>query len=109
MSVIHYRTDRMQRYSPCGDMMSLSTCKRTEVTCKRCLASLAKADRGFRTKSRRAFSPRAEPGQWRHADLMAWNAARAVAAEEGTGDFIPRATTHVNPAAAARRFEGAQP
>ena len=77
----------------CGNARKLdrvSSEVRSDVTCKRCLASLAKADREFRAKSRR-FVTRGNPRSL--TERLAWSevyrragresAARAIAAEEG--------------------------
>jgi hypothetical protein len=58
---------------------------RSDVTCKRCLAALAKRDRAFQRKARDFIVSR-----WRRhtivivpGDRGLWDAARAIAAEEG--------------------------
>jgi hypothetical protein len=60
---------------------------RADVTCKRCLASLAKRDRAFQRKARKHRWLDAS-GEWRftpaqRAMRCACEAARAIAAEEG--------------------------
>jgi hypothetical protein len=65
-----------------------STCNRDHVTCKRCLASLAKRDRAFQRKARKQFGPRDYPWPdggrgYRLTLRFAKRAARAIAAEEG--------------------------
>jgi hypothetical protein len=71
-----------------------ATTDRSEVTCKRCLASLAKRDREFQRKARRWWGFPAgrvieRAIYMRSADwpLTSWkgreNAARAIAREEG--------------------------
>jgi hypothetical protein len=74
------------------------TFDRTAVTCKRCLASLAKRDRAFQRKARRWFGSQSQCAHmqrtigrdraedalhpWRHTSRKA-DAARAIAREEG--------------------------
>lgn len=61
---------------------------REQVTCKRCLASLARRDREFRAKARRGMTHANYIGVARYfaihrAEIMKANAARAIAREEG--------------------------
>lgn len=74
----HYSTDG--KCTPCGTR-ALFWCAsedRARVTCKRCLASLAKRDRAFQRKARRQFGfPKS---RWLTPKD---DAARAIAREEG--------------------------
>ncbi len=88
-------------YTLCGagaHALVLSSGVRADVTCKRCLASLAKRDREFRRKARRWFAAHtwhAESGNYYvgatfDSARYAWGPAtfriaakRAIAAEEG--------------------------
>lgn len=60
---------------------------RADVTCKRCLASLAKQDREFRAKARSQFAhtspPALDPRYRVGGPLPCFDAARAIAREEG--------------------------
>jgi hypothetical protein len=62
---------------------------RSDVTCKRCLASLTKRDRAFQRKAlRRMYDPYVMRRFWRTHDCgftsaFREKAARAIAAEEG--------------------------
>jgi hypothetical protein len=86
--VVHYTTHRLRLESPvaCGvdGWNATSTRKRYRVTCKRCLASLAKRDQAFQRKARVHFGP-VPPiftrSVWGLRGRQA--AARAIAAEEG--------------------------
>ena len=70
----------------CGIPASQRFCYATEgeaVTCKRCLASLAKRDRKFQGKARGWFGTRPAHHAGMIADRFRMAAARAIAREEG--------------------------
>lgn len=54
LNLVHYVDDGR---TPCGrpDFAAIASELRSDVTCRRCLASLAKRDREFRAKARRWF------------------------------------------------------
>lgn len=88
MTTTHYKTALWQ--TACGASSSgIFFCyseARHEVTCKRCLASLAKRDRAFQRKARRMIAGIAftKPHNVYAADAaMREDAARAIAREEG--------------------------
>lgn len=70
-------------WAACGKPVRHTATARPAVTCKRCLASLAKRDRAFQRKARSWYGAR--PRRWNGWDPYAARqaAARAVAAEEG--------------------------
>jgi len=93
MTTTHYKTALWQTAcgATSGGIFFCYSEARHEVTCKRCLASLAKRDREFQRKARRRFARterRWEP--YARAAIKAqrpkWfaeDAARAIAREEG--------------------------
>lgn len=93
--IVHLASDETY-YTLCG-AVCLSTALATEepgqVTCKRCLASLAKRDREFRRKARAAW-PKYYPNRFGVTEFP-WNpcyslahytAPAAIAREEGRED-----------------------
>lgn len=90
MSIVHFCSDAVSP-TPCGGNSYGygAVTDRTQVTCKRCLASLAKRDRAFQRKARRWY--RSARGSTIDRSMRAYDsgrarprdAARAIAAEEG--------------------------
>jgi len=90
MTSTHYTGDN--QFAACGmcaQFATTSTTDRTAITCKRCLASLAKRDREFQRKARAWFASPDSPrrlgfGRRGHTVFgQPEDAARAIAREEG--------------------------
>lgn len=84
---VHYCDDGR---TPCGrqDFAAIASELRADVTCRRCLASLAKRDKAFQAKARGQFAPffrnmSSYRFKYGWTAEHAQRAARAIAREEG--------------------------